>query len=114
MTTKTQLSTTGFQRDVQGYWIEKDPQAQLIYSLDWSDWLQSNDTVASVQYTVSPSAAAQDLEIVQSGVQLGTLTFVELRDGVVNETYTVQARITTVDGRIDVRRFRIKCKNRYV
>lgn len=114
MTTKTQLSTTGYQRDVQGHWIEKDPQAQLIYSMDWSDWLISNDTVASVTYSVAPTGNNQDLQVVQSGVQLGYLTFVELRLGQVGETYTVTARVTTTDGRIDRRSFRIKCKNRYV
>lgn len=114
MTTKTQLTTTGYQRDVQGHWIEKDPQAQLIYSMDWSDWLLSNDQIASVVYTVSPSAAANDIEIVDSGTQLGYLTYVELKDGVHAETYTVAAKVTTVDGRIDTRRFRVKCKNRYV
>ena len=115
MTTKTQLTTTGYQRDVQGHWIEKDPQAQLIYSMDWTDWLMANDELASVVYTVTPSDGNNPhIQIVQQGLQLGYLTFVELKNGVHGETYTVAAKVTTVDGRVDTRRFRIKCKNRYV
>lgn len=114
MTTKTQLTTTGYQKDVQGHWIEKDPQAKLIYSLDWQDWLLANDALASVVYTVTPSAGANDIDLIESGTQLGYLTYCELSKGVHGETYTVSAKVTTVDGRIDTRRFRIKCKNRYV
>ena len=114
MTTKTQLTTTGYQKDVQGHWIEKDPEAKLIYSMDWSDWLLTNDSITSVQYTVTPSAGANDIDIEDSGAQLGYLTYCELSKGVHGETYTVAAKVTTVDGRIDTRRFRIKCKNRFV
>ena len=114
MTTRTQLTTTGYQRDVQGHWIEKDPSAQLIYSMDWSDWLQTNDQIITVSYTVSPSSADNDIAIEDSGTQLGYLTYCELSKGVHGETYTVAAEVTTADGRVDTRRFRIKCKNRYV
>jgi hypothetical protein len=114
MTTKTQLTTSGYQKDVQGYWIEKDPSAQLIYSMDWSDWLLSNDQIAQVEYTVTPNANIQDIDIEDSGQQLGYLTYCELSRGQHGETYTVAAKVTTVDGRIDTRRFRIKCKNRFV
>jgi hypothetical protein len=114
MTTKTQLSTTGYQRDVQGHWIEKDPEARLIYSMDWSEWLLTNDEIASVIYTVTPSAGANDIDIEDSGTQLGYLTYCDLSKGVHGETYTVAAKVTTNDGKVDTRRFRIKCKNRYV
>lgn len=114
MTTKSQLTTTGYQRDVQGHWIEKDPQAVLVYSMDWSDWLLANDQLLSVQYTVTPSADANDIDLMDSGLNLGYLTYCELSKGRHGETYTVAAKVTTVDGRIDTRRFRIKCKNRYV
>lgn len=114
MTTKTQLTTTGFQRDVTGYWIEKDPNAKLIYSLDWSEWLLSNDEIQSVEYTVTPQAAANDIDILDSGTQLGYLTYVELEGGAVNTTYTVSAAVVTNNGSRDTRRFRIKVKNRQV
>lgn len=114
-TTKTQLAATGFQKDVNGYWIEKDPQARLIYTLDWSDWLLNNDTIASVQYTVTNTGDAQnDLTIVSSGSQLNYTTFVELSKGVNKEIYTITAKVTTAEGLIDRRSFRIKIKERAV
>ena len=115
-TTKTQLAATGFQKDVTGYWIEKDPQAQLVYTLDWSEWLLNNDEIASVQYTVSTTGVniADDLNIVSSGSQLGYTTFVELRKGVDKEIYTVTAKVTTTEGLVDRRSFRIKIKTRTV
>jgi len=114
-TTKTQLAATGFQKDVTGFWIEKDPQAKLVYTLDWSEWLLTNDTIASVQYSVTNTGDAQnDLTIVSSGSQLGYTTFVELSKGVDKEIYTVTAKVTTADGLIDRRSFRIKVKTRTV
>jgi hypothetical protein len=114
MTTKTQLTTTGYQRDVQGYWIEKDPQSRLIYTMDWSEWLLSNDQVSTVQYTVTPSRDNTDIVVHQTGVQIGYLTYIELSSGRNGETYTVAATVTTVNGTVDTRRFKIKSKNRYV
>jgi archaellin len=114
MTTKTQLSTTGFQRDVQGHWIEKDPNSQLVYSLDWSDWLDSNETITQATFVVTPSAGANDIDIEASGIQLGTVAFVELSKGVANTTYTVKCTVQTSDDATDVRRFRIKVRERYV
>ena len=43
--------TTGFQQINQQLWINKDPEAQLFYTFDWSEWLVSGDTIASAVYT---------------------------------------------------------------
>lgn len=112
----TQLTTTGYQRDVQGYWIEKDPAAQLIYSMDWSEWLLANDQVSSVTYTISNSPTdgePDDITIEDMGTQLGYLTYCELSGGRDSEVYVVSAYIETVDGRKDTRRFKVKVKERY-
>ena len=110
----TTIATTGYQRDVQGHWIEKDSTATLTYSMDWSDWLLADDTIISVLYTVTPSPDANDIDIVNSGVTGGFMTYVTLSKGVNNVTYTVAAKVTTADGKIDSRRFRIKVKDRYL
>ena len=107
---------TGFQKDVTGYWIEKDPQAQLIYTLDWSEWLLGNDAIATVVYSVTHTAnpaPANDLTIVSSGTTLTYTTFVELSKGIAGEIYTVTAKVTTTEGLTDARRFRIKVKERH-
>lgn len=110
----TLLKTTGYQKDQTGSWIEKDSSAQLTYSMDWSQWLQGSDTISTVEYSVSPSTDINDVHIVNSGVQIGYLTYAELSKGRNGEIYTIAAKITTNDGKIDTRRFRIKVKDRYL
>lgn len=108
----TRPQVTGYMRDVQGVYIEKDPEAELIYTLDWTDWLQTNDTIVSVTYAVTPTAAAQDIDIMESGVNIDVYTYVKLNKGIVNEVYTVTAEVTTDNGLVDRRSFRVKVKNR--
>lgn len=109
----TTLQRTGYQQDNQGSWISKDPEAQLIYSLDWSQWLPTGDSLASVVYSLQvrandPAPLIKNTE----GVQSGTISYVELSGGQVGKIYTVTAEVTTTDGNIDRRNFRVKVENR--
>lgn len=107
------ITRTGYEKDTQGSWIAKDPSAQLVYSMDWSEWLPVGDTVASVTYTLQVRANDPAPLVRQSqGVQSGTLTYVELSGGAVSKVYTVTAAITTTDGNTDRRSFRVKVENR--
>ena len=104
---------TGFKQDVQGSYIEKDPGATLIYSLDWSDWLEGSDLVANSTMTVNTIAGAANVNVVSSGIS-GNVTYAELSGGSAGNTYTVTNTITTDNGLIDVRRFKLKVVNRYL
>jgi hypothetical protein len=107
------VTTTGFQQDTQGVWIAKDPVAELVYVFDWADWLPVGDTISTVAYTLQVRANdPAPLIRVSQGVQSGLRTYVELRGGQVGKVYTVTAQITTVDGIIDRRNFRVKVENR--
>jgi hypothetical protein len=107
------ITRTGYEKDTQGSWIAKDPSAQLVYTLDWSEWLPTGDTVASVNYTLQVRANDPAPLVRQSqGVQSGTKTYVELSGGAVSKVYTVTAAIVTSDGDIDRRSFRVKVENR--
>ena len=107
------VTTTGFQQDTQGVWIAKDPVAELVYVFDWADWLSTGDTISTVAYTLQVRANdPAPLVRVSQGVQSGVRTYVELRGGQVGKVYTVTAQITTVDGVIDRRNFRVKVENR--
>jgi hypothetical protein len=104
---------TGYQKDTQGSWIPKDPQAQLVYSMDWSQWLPEGDSIAEVAYTLQVRANDPEPLVNESaGIQSGTLTYVELSGGQVGKIYTVTASITTADGATDRRNFRVKVENR--
>lgn len=104
---------TGFEQTIQGLQILKDTEARLIYTFDWSEWLPTGDTIQSVVYTVQSRANDPDpLVNVTSGVSGGNKTYIELRDGQVDKSYTVYAKITTVNGLIDRRSFRVKVQDR--
>lgn len=109
----TTLTRSGYEKDNQGSWIAKDPSSQLVYSMDWSDWLPQGDTLAQATYSLQVRANdPAPLIKTTEGVQSGTISYVELRGGQVGKIYTVTAAITTVDGLTDRRSFRIKVENR--
>lgn len=104
--------TTGFYQSIQGLTIEKDPAAELTYTLDWAQWLPAGDSLSSVAWTITARANDPDpLAKVSDGVQ-GTKTYIELSDGQEGKTYNVTAAIVTVDGLKDRRFFRVKVMNR--
>lgn len=99
---------TGFEQTIQGLTIQKDTEAQLVYTFDWSDWLPQGDSLSTIDYTITARSNDPDPLIkVTQGIQ-GNTTYVELKEGQEGKTYTVTAKITTVDGLIDRRNFRVK------
>ena len=99
---------SGYQQTTQGLQIEKDTEAQLVYTFEWSDYLPTGDSLSTVSYTITARANDPDpLAIVSQGVQ-GTKTYVELSNGQEGKSYVVTAQITTTDGIIDRRFFRVK------
>lgn len=107
------IKSTGFQQDNQGAWISKDPTAQLIYSLDWSEWLPDGDSIVSVSHALQVRAN-DPTPIIRGtdGVQGGNISFVEISGGGVGKIYTVTATVTTQDGLTDSRNFRLKVETR--
>ena len=43
---------TGFKSDNKGLYITKDSQANVVYGLDWTDWLPSGDGLSSAVVTI--------------------------------------------------------------
>lgn len=103
---------TGFTQTIQGLTISKDTEAQLVYTFDWVDWLPSGDSLASVLYTITARVNDPDPLIKVSEGITGTKTFVELSDGQQGKIYTVTCKITTANGLIDRRNFRVKVEAR--
>lgn len=105
---------TGFKQDYKGSYISKDPEAQLIYSVDWaSEWLPTSTAITAVTHTVTPTSATAPLTIEDQGIQ-GGVTYVELSGGEAGEIYTVEVDITLDDDSQETRRFRIKCEERFL
>jgi len=105
-------SRSGFENTLQGLTIVKDTEARLSYTFDWAEWLPTGDQLSTVLYSIQARVNDPDPLIkVSEGIQ-GTKTYIELSDGQVDKSYTVTAKITTVDGLIDRRSFRVKVQNR--
>jgi len=108
------INRAGFEILNNGLQISKDPAAQLTYTLDWSEWLESGDTIGTVDWSVA--ARRNDptpITIVTSGKDgTNVKTYVELAGGQSDKTYIVSAEITTADGLTDKRSFRVLVENR--
>src|SRR6056300_1290344 len=104
------INRTGCVQTNQGLEIDKDVEAQLAYTFDWSTWLEDGDTIASVTYTAAARRNDPTPLVVESSglADSNTDTYVELSGGQVDKTYIVTARVTTSDGLIDRRSFRVK------
>lgn len=105
---------TGYKQDAIGSYIEKDPGARLIYSMDWSQWLPQGTALSTVSYAISARAndANPPVKHSQGLAESNTWTYVEISAGTVGKIYTVTATITTDSGLTDKRSFRIKIENR--
>lgn len=105
---------SGFEQINQTLQITKDPEAQLFYTFDWSRWLTTGDGIATAEYTVAARVNDPDPVTIESqGIQ-GEQTYVELAGGQVNKSYMVSVKVTTTDGLIDRRSFRVKVENRSI
>lgn len=108
------VNRTGFYQTNYGLEITKDVEAQLTYTFNWSDWLDTGDTIASVEYSVA--ARRNDPTpptVVSSGItDSNSDTYIELSGGQADKTYIVTCKVTTADGLIDRRNFRLVCVNR--
>ena len=85
--------------------FEKDPNAVLDYTIDWTAWLDS-DTISSSTWIV-PSGITED-----SSTNDTEITVIFLSGGTAGEIYSVTNRITTAAGRTDDRTIRIKMVNK--
>jgi len=108
------INRTGYNQTNNGLEIDKDREAQLIYTFDWSEWLNEGDLLSSVEY--SASARRNDpvpIQIESEGLDIGkTQSYVELSGGQADKSYIVTALITTANGLVDRRNFRINVVNR--
>ena len=84
----------------------KDPSAKLDYLFDWSQWLETGETITDSTITVSDGITLED------STESGGLVTVWLSGGTPGDWYTCACRITTSDNRIDERTMQIKVENR--
>ena len=86
----------------------KDPQAELSYSLDWSDWLDADTILTSAWAVTGPDV----LLVEESDSNSTTATTVVLSGGTVGKNYTATNTITTAAGWTDERSIAILVRQR--
>jgi len=99
----------GFTTDTIGSYAEKDGEAVIDYSIDWSEWLTTGDNIASSTWTISTISGDTDpLTESTSSIDTDTkYTQIIVSGGTPHGQYTVTNRITTDEGLTEERYFRI-------
>lgn len=86
----------------------KDPSATLDYSIDWSTWLPSGDTISSVSWTgTGVTVEGSPAPSVASGIATAWVS-----GGTADTDATLACLVTTTAGRIDERTIRIQVRER--
>jgi hypothetical protein len=91
--------------------IEKDPNDNLDYIADWTDWLlaSAGDLLQSVVWAIT----GDDILLVKENQSIDVtnkLAQIQLSGGTVGKKYGVTCRITTAGGRIKDDTFYVKVK----
>lgn len=81
--------------------VIKDPEAEVDFTLDWSDYLEGSDVIDTVTWTV-PSGITKG-----ATANTDTTTTIWLSSGENWEDYIVVCEILTTDGRTDQRSLRV-------
>lgn len=84
-----------------GLTYTKDPDAVIDYPFDWSDWLETGDTIQTVTVTVSSGLTKDSVTFTTSAV------IVWVSGGTAGSVYTIACRIVTAGGRTDERTIRV-------
>ena len=109
---------TGFEKNRDGIFIEKDPTANVAYTLDWSQYLPTNTIISSTTITIEtitgdssplqhPTNAATDVTIISD-----TKVRIRVEGGSDGNVYDIACQITTDGGDVDTRHFKVVVKER--
>lgn len=94
-----------------GATLTKDPDAELMYAFDWSNWLVSPAQIASSSWTITPPAGELVSALTSDNeTDNGTSTFARLLGGTLGKTYTITNEVVTNETppQMDNRSFRLR------
>ena len=105
---------TGFQQDREGHYIEKDPYSVLDYSLDWTNWMPSGDTISAISVTAETISGDSTPLAVDSSTNTDYIATAYISGGTAGNIYNIEYKIDTTNGLKDSRNFRIKVVERQI
>ena len=103
---------TGFKQDRVGVYIEKDPYAVLDYSLDWTDWMPSNEVISAISITAESIDGDANPLAIDSTTNTDYIATAYISGGTVGNIYNIEYKITTDLNKKDSRNIRIKVTER--
>ena len=113
---------TGFLRDNIGIYIIKDPDANIEYALDFTNYLNTGDTILDDSTgaptvtlgTISGDGSPLAFPTSHATDVTATTTKVTFRvnAGTAGNVYPVEIKVVTSAGDTDVRHFRIICEDK--
>lgn len=103
---------TGFQEDRVGTYIDKDPYSVLDYSLDWTNWMPSGDTISTITVTAETITGDSTPLAIDSNSNTDYIATATISGGTTGNIYNVEYKIDTTNGLKDSRNFRIKVLER--
>ena len=77
----------------------KDPNEVLDYVLDWSDRLETGDTISTSAWSLVTADNPDSVLVIDSDSNTTTTTTVWLSAGTVDKTYYLLNRVVTTGGR---------------
>tara|TARA_R110000822_G_scaffold174015_8_gene313646 strand:- start:817 stop:1152 length:336 start_codon:yes stop_codon:yes gene_type:complete len=100
---------TGYKRDSESLYIDKDPEATLNYTFDYSNWLASGEQIDTSNWTIDAIASDTDPIVVSGSIVVNgnkKVTMI-LTGGTSGNIYTVRNTIVTDDGNTERKFFRV-------
>ena len=85
----------------------KDPESVLLYTFDWTEWLDTGDTLST--HTIT---AQTGITVDSDAIAANTKVNITLSGGTANKDYIVECLITTANGLTDERSMRIPVRER--
>lgn len=82
---------------------DKDPDATLDYSIDWSPWLPSGDAIDSATWTSSDAALVMLSDAPHAPSVVAGIATVWISGGVAGTRYRLTCQVETTAGRVDER-----------
>jgi len=94
--------------------VVKDPDAELDYSIDWSLWLATGETISASVWTVPAgiTESTDSNQVKDPAIPGGTSTVIWLHGGTAGEDYEIANKITTSAYRVDERTICVKVRER--
>ena len=105
-------SLTGYKIDQVGTYIDKDPYAVLDYTLDWTNWMPTGDTISTITVTAETISGDSAPLTIDSTTNNDYLATAYISGGTAGNIYNVEYKIDTTNGLKDSRNIRIKILER--